>query len=229
MQEISEIITFLIFIEVSIILYFSLYKNTKKSKRPIFIDTSALIDGRILSIVDAGLLSNDLIIIPTDVVRELQLLADVSNSEKRLKARAGLDLILKLKTNENIRIETYDYKNIKKLNVDDLLIELCSKYNGILITVDYNLLKVAQVRNIHSINLNELSKNLRLSYLPGEKFEISLTQKGNDSKQAVGYLEDGTMVVVDSAKHLIGHRIQVECTRSLQTVAGRMIFAKKTK
>lgn len=229
MQEIKEIITFLIFIEVSIILYFSFYRNTKKSKRPIFIDTSALIDGRILSIVDAGLLSNDLIIIPTAVVRELQLLADVSNSEKRLKARAGLDLILKLKTNENIRIETYDYKNIKKLNVDDLLIELCSKYEGILITVDYNLLKVAQVRNIHSINLNELSKNLRLSYLPGEKFEISLTQRGNDTKQAVGYLEDGTMVVVDSAKHLIGQRIQVECTRSLQTVAGRMIFAKKTK
>lgn len=229
MQEIKESITFLIFIEVSIILYFSFYKNTKKSKRPIFIDTSALIDGRILSIVDAGLLSNDLIIIPTAVVRELQLLADVSNSEKRLKARAGLDLILKLKTNENIRIETYDYKNIKNLNVDDLLIELCSKHNGILITVDYNLLKVAQVRNIHSINLNELSKNLRLSYLPGEKFEISLTQKGNDTKQAVGYLEDGTMVVVDSAKHLIGQRIQVECTRSLQTVAGRMIFAKKTK
>jgi len=229
MQKIKDIIMIIIFIEVSILLYLNFYRNTKKSKRPIFIDTSALIDGRILSIVDAGLLSNDLIIIPTAVVRELQLLADASNSEKRVKARGGLDLILKLKTNENIRIETYDYKNIKKLNVDDLLIELCSKYNGILITVDYNLLKVAQVRNIHSINLNELSKNLRLSYLPGEKFEISLTQKGNDTKQAVGYLEDGTMVVVDSAKHLIGQRIQVECTRSLQTVAGRMIFAKKTK
>lgn len=226
MEQIYNLLIILIFIEVSTLIAFNFYKIKRKSSSPLFIDTSALIDGRLLSLVDAGLLSNDLLIVPASVVRELQQLADGIDSEKRLKARAGLDVILKLKSDENINIKTYDYKNTKNLNVDDQLIKLCKDNKGILLTVDYNLLKVAQVENIHCININELAKNLRLAYLPGDKFEVVLTQRGNESKQAVGYLDDGTMVVVDNSRHLIGNKVQLECTRTLQTVAGRMMFAK---
>lgn len=226
MQDFNLVFTIIIFFETTLLLLLSIFKLPRITKRPLFIDTSALIDGRIVSLVEAGLLSNDSIIIPNSVISELQILADSSSSEKRLKARLGLDIVLKLKSNDNLSVKTFNYKDKKNRGVDDQLINLCKTKKGILLTVDYNLIKVAQVENVPIININELAKNLRLAYLPGDKFSLILTQRGNESRQAVGYLDDGTMVVVGNSQNYLGKKVHVECTRSIQTAAGRMIFAK---
>lgn len=226
MDYINTIIIILILVETTVILLQNLNRVKNRSAKPIFMDTSVLMDSRILSIIDAGLLTNNTLIVPKGVIAELQGMADSTDTEKRLKARSGLDLILKIKAKENTNVKIKNYNKYNNKPVDDLLIKLCLKFNGILLSLDYNLIKVAQVENIQCININELAKNLRLSYLPGEQFTVLLSQKGNERSQAVGYLEDGTMVIVGNAKNLIGKKIDVECTRSLQTDAGRMIFAK---
>jgi uncharacterized protein YacL len=219
-----------ILIEVSLLLYNGSKDNSKnKNLKPIFLDTSVLIDGRILALIDAGLLRNDVLNIPRSVVRELQMLADGSDNDKRAKARGGLDNVSKLQSNNHIKTVIFDDGIDAKEGVDERLLNLSKKYKGILCTVDFNLLKVADIEKIPSININDLAKNLRIVHLPGEIFYIDLTQKGNDQNQAVGYLSDGTMVVVEDSKNLIGKTIEVECTRSLQTSAGRMIFARQIR
>jgi len=217
-----------ILIEVSYLIAKKDNKSERSSSiKPIFLDTSVLIDGRIMAIIDSGLLTNDTINITRSVIRELQMLADGSDSEKRAKARGGLDTVANIQAINSIKVVIFDDGIDTKEGVDERLLNLSKKHNGILCTVDFNLLKVANIENIPTININDLSKNLRIVHLPGEVLTIELTQKGNDQNQAVGYLTDGTMVVVEDSKHLIGRLLEVECTRSLQTSAGRMIFARQ--
>lgn len=195
------------------------------TKDGILLDTSVLIDGRIVPIVRSGLVSAKLVV-PKSVVRELQFMADKADHDKRERARFGLDVIEQLQSIEGIRTEVVDDGVVRRGEVDEQLLGLAQKWQARLCTIDYNLNKSARVQGVRVININELAHALRVTYLPGERLEVKLQQPGQDSHQAVGYLDDGTMVVVDNAKSFIGQTLTVEATRVLQTAAGKMMFAR---
>lgn len=202
---------------------FKMFGRTSQS--PIFVDTSVLIDGRIVSIAQSGFMSRTLYI-PRSVVGELQFLADNADSDKRARARHGLDIINELQALTTVKTEIFQDGTRAKEGVDNRLLELAKKHNGSICTIDYNLNKVAVVEGIDVLNVNDLAKTLRMAYLPGEKTMLELTQKGNDSHQGVGHLPDGTMVVVEQGGQLVGKLVEIEFIRSLQTAAGKMMFAK---
>ena len=205
--------------------------NTKKisklgiSEKPIFVDTSVLIDGRIVAVANSGFITSKLSI-PRSVLGELQYMADQADNEKRVRARHGLDVVAELQAVPNLKIEIFKDSSFTKEGVDGRLIDLAKKYRGSICTIDYNLNKVAKVEGITVLNVNDLAMSLRMAYLPGEKIMIELTQKGNDDYQAIGHLSDGTMVVVERASGRIGQMVEIEFIRSLQTSAGKMMFAK---
>lgn len=197
----------------------------RTSQSPIFVDTSVLIDGRIVSIAQSGFMSRTLYI-PRSVVGELQFLADNADSEKRTRARHGLDIINELQALTTVETKIFQDGTRATDGVDNRLLELAKKHNGSICTIDYNLNKVAVVEGIAVLNVNDLAKTLRMAYLPGERTVIELIQKGNDSHQGVGHLNDGTMVVVEQGGQFIGKSVEIEFIRSLQTAAGKMMFAK---
>jgi rRNA-processing protein FCF1 len=198
----------------------------KKAGHPIFVDTSVLIDGRIIAVAQSGFLGSDTLFIPRSVIGELQFLADSGDGEKRMRARHGLDLVSELQAMPDVKVEIFQDGSKAEEGVDERLLKLAKQYNGSVCTIDYNLNKVAQVEHIRVLNVNDLAMSLRMAYLPGEKILLELTQKGQDNHQAVGHLTDGTMVVVEHANKLIGKTVEVEFIRSLQTAAGKMMFAK---
>ena len=198
----------------------------KKAGHPIFVDTSVLIDGRIIAVAQSGFLGSDTLFIPRSVIGELQFLADSGDAEKRMRARHGLDLVSELQAMPDVKVEIFQDGSKAEEGVDERLLKLAKQYNGSVCTIDYNLNKVAQVEHIRVLNVNDLAMSLRMAYLPGEKILLELTQKGQDNHQAVGHLTDGTMVVVEHANKLIGKTVEVEFIRSLQTAAGKMMFAK---
>jgi rRNA-processing protein FCF1 len=200
--------------------------GNKKAGRPIFVDTSVLIDGRIIAIAQSGFIGSDTLYIPRSVIGELQYLADNADSEKRGRARHGLDIVTELQAMPNVKVEIFQDGSKAAEGVDERLLKLAKQYNGVVCTIDYNLNKVAQVEDIIVLNVNDLAMSLRMAYLPGEKILLDLTQKGQDGHQAVGHLTDGTMVVVEHASKLIGKTAEIEFIRSLQTAAGKMMFAK---
>lgn len=198
----------------------------KKAGQPIFVDTSVLIDGRIIAVAESGFIGGDTLFIPRSVIGELQYLADNADSEKRSRARHGLDVVSDLQKMLDVKVEIFQDGSKAEEGVDERLLKLAKQYSGAICTIDYNLNKVAQVENIKVLNVNDLAMSLRMAYLPGEKILLDLTQKGQDSHQAVGHLTDGTMVVVEHASKLIGKTAEIEFIRSLQTAAGKMMFAK---
>lgn len=204
--------------------------NTKKlstlgGEKPIFVDTSVLIDGRIVSVANSGFITGKLSI-PRSVLGELQYMADQADNEKRVRARHGLDVVADLQAIPNLKVEIFQDSSLAKEGVDERLLGLAKKYRGSICTIDYNLNKVAKVQGIAVLNVNDLAMSLRMAYLPGEKIMLELTQKGHDDLQAIGHLPDGTMVVVEKASNRIGQIVEVEFIRSLQTSAGKMMFAK---
>ncbi len=196
-----------------------------RAGRPIFVDTSVLIDGRIMAVAQSGFIS-DTLMIPRSVIGELQFLADNADSEKRARARHGLDVVKELQALDMVTVEIFQDGSRAEEGVDERLLKLAKQHGGAVCTIDYNLNKVAQVENITVLNVNDLAMTLRMAYLPGEKLMLALTSKGNDNTQAVGHLEDGTMVVVEQGKSKIGSVVEVEIIRSLQTAAGKMMFAR---
>ena len=199
-----------------------------RAGRPIFVDTSVLIDGRIMAVAGSGFIS-DTLLIPRSVIGELQFLADNADSEKRARARHGLDIVRELQALDTVKVEIFQDGSRAEEGVDERLLKLAKQHGGAVCTIDFNLNKVAQVEQIPVLNVNDLAMNLRMAYLPGEKVTLALTTKGNDSTQAVGHLDDGTMVVVEQAKTKIGNVVEVEVIRSLQTAAGKMMFARLTE
>lgn len=195
---------------------------TRPAGKKVVLDTCALIDGRIVDIAQAGFVPSQLII-PRPVVRELQFLADQADPTKRERARFGLDVINRLQQLKGVEVQIVAHES-KEL-VDEQLLEVAKQYGAQLYTTDYNLNKVAQVEGVSVLNVNELAQAIRSQYIPGEKATIKLVQAGQNPQQAVGYLDDGTMIVVENAKHLMGKSVQVEFTRVLQTQAGKMMFA----
>jgi uncharacterized protein YacL len=199
--------------------------KTKNSNVTI-LDTCALIDGRILELTSSGFMK-DRLIIPQFILSELQHLADGSDAHKRERARFGLDVVQQLQANQaiEVQIDTTEFAEIKE--VDDKLVALAQVRGARLYTTDYNLNKVADIKGVDVVNVNELAQKLRPVALPGETKTITIVQKGSNRNQGVGYLDDGTMVVVDGAARSIGKSVNVEVTRIHQTVAGKMIFATK--
>ena len=222
--------TFLLFLILFIVcgIWFD-SKNDKplisKTKKQVLVDTSILIDGRFLAVARTGFINFD-ILIPRSVVGELQIFADGGDDEKRVRARYGLDIISALQNEEKITVSILADGNSAAEGVDNRLISLAKKMNANILTADYNLNKVAKVEGIEVLNINELVQSVRADYLPGEKIMLEITQKGNEKKQGIGHLPDGTMVVVENGEGLIGTISEVEFIRSLQTAAGKMMFAR---
>lgn len=193
-----------------------------RGRRKIILDSCTLIDGRIVDLVRTGFVSDELII-PKFILRELQLLADGKDAHKRERARFGLEIAAELQEYSWAKVRI-DESNIPGAT-DDKLVRLAKKRGAVLCTTDYNLNKVAAVESVRTLNVNELAQSLRPVTLPGEALEVKIIQKGSNPDQGVGYLEDGTMIVVDGAAKAIGSSVSVAVDRMHQTVAGKMVFA----
>jgi uncharacterized protein YacL len=194
-------------------------------QRRIILDSCALIDGRIVPIVSNGFASDELVI-PQFILNELQMLADGNDSHKRERARYGLDVANQLQDTAPVKV-TIDRTVFEGAPaIDDKLVLLAKKLRAQLYTTDYNLGKVAAVEGVKVLNVNELAQSLRPITLPGETLKIKIIQKGSNHGQGVGYLEDGTMIVVDGASRHVGRVMPVTVTRMHQTVAGKMVFGQ---
>jgi uncharacterized protein YacL len=189
------------------------------------LDTSAIIDGRIADVVETGFLEGNLLV-PEFVLRELQIVADSSDSSRRQRGRRGLDILQKMQANPalGVRIVEDDFPQLRE--VDLKLIELAKKMGAPIVTNDFNLSKVARLHQVRVLNLNDLANSLKPLVLPGEKMNIVVLKEGKEYNQGVGYLDDGTMVVVDHARRMIGRAVEITVTSVLQTASGKMIFGK---
>ncbi len=192
-------------------------------ERVVLLDTSAVIDARFVELRRLGFLPGS-VRVPRFVLSELQTLADSADDTRRARGRRGLDLLASLPAEDAVPVFETDYPDTP--HVDEKLMRLAVDARGALVTVDYNLTKVARVRGIDVVNLNEAAAALRPNHIPGEVIRLRITKPGKDADQGVGYLDDGTMVVVQSGRDLVGSEADVEVTSVLQTSAGRMIFAR---
>lgn len=202
-------------------------KGKSRSVSPKILDTSVIIDGRIADIMKTGFLEGD-IVIPEFVLVELRHIADSSDSMKRNRGRRGLDILNKIQ--EDYGIEIYNTDTEKALDeipeVDVKLLKLAQIMKGVVVTNDFNLNKVAVIKGVAVLNINELANSVKPVVLPGEDMELFLVKEGKENNQGVAYLDDGTMIVVEDGRKYIGRSIQATVTSILQTSAGRMIFAK---
>ncbi len=199
---------------------------SSKAGKKVILDTCALIDGRILEIANAGFTPSQLII-PRFVINELQLLADGQDARKRERARFGLDLVQELQNSAACEVIVYKDDSNKSMPTDDRLVLTAKKLSADLCTIDYNLNKVATIEGVRVLNVNELANAIRPVALPGEKKRVKIVQKGSNKDQGVGYLDDGSMVVVEGGARSIGKVLDVEVSRFIQTDAGKMLFARK--
>ncbi len=193
--------------------------------RPIIADTSAIIDGRILDIAKSGFVSG-LILIPKFVLSELQQVSDSKDDLKRQRGRKGFEIIEELKKIKGLKVEIWDKEQSGKA-VDDKLLNLSKSLHGKIITCDFNLNQVARIFGVSVLNVNDLANAVKTTTLPGESLEIKIVHIGKDSTQGVGYLPDGTMVVVEDAASMIGKEVKVEVTKTIQIPQGKMVFGKK--
>ncbi|AKG23994.1 PIN/TRAM domain-containing protein [Calothrix sp. 336/3] len=200
-------------------------EGTLKPAATKVLDTSCIIDGRIETLLETGFLEGQ-IIVPQFVLQELQQVADASKDQKRVRGRRGLEILNRVKESypERIVINGADYEDIA--TVDAKLVKFAQEINGTLLTNDYNLSKVASVQKVPVLNVNDLVNAVRPTYLPGDNIDIKILKEGKEPSQGIGYLDDGTMVVVEEGSNYVGGELRVVVTSALQTSAGRMIFAK---
>ena len=203
------------------------FRRDVKGNRPLILDTSVLIDGRIADVLETLVLDNQ-IVMPRFAVDELQHIADSADRSRRTRGRRGLDVLNRLQKLKGIdlHIDDTDLPEFRNHPVDLKLVELAKHVEGRLITNDYNLNKVAKVHNVDVINLNDLANALKPVFLPGEKLTVDLLKPGEETSQGIGYLDDGTMVVVEGGQPYVGERAVLMVTSVLQTSAGRMIFGR---
>ncbi|HXV59696.1 MAG TPA: PIN domain-containing protein [Vicinamibacteria bacterium] len=207
---------------LAVIAYF---RGTTTSKNLKVLDTSVIIDGRIADICETGFIDGKLVI-PQFVLKELQQVADSADSLKRNRGRRGLDILQKVRKMSGIEVDIseLDYPDVKE--VDLKIIEIAKELGAKIVTNDFNLNKVAQVRGVQVLNINELANALKPVVLPGEFMRVFILKEGKEYNQGVAYLDDGTMVVVDNARKLLGKNVDITVTSVLQTTAGKMIFGK---
>lgn len=200
------------------------FAKEMRGSRPILLDTSIIVDGRVLDIIHTQVMQGTLLV-PRFVLNELQAIADSSDKLKRARGRRGLDMLQKIQDNQIVEV-VIDTTEVEGTGVDQKLISLALLNRGRIMTNDYNLNKVATLRGVDVINLNDLAKALRPVVLPGEHLHVKLVKEGEGPTQGVGYLDDGTMVVVEYGKSHMGQHVDLIVTSTLQTSAGRMIFGK---
>lgn len=205
-------------------------RGNKKLESGIFLDTSAIIDGRIFDVFHLRLLSGP-VIVPESILLELKHIADSQDTVRRERGRKGLEMLEKLKKTRGMKVvildEMAENKGQKRIEVDEALIRLAKTFKGRIVTCDYNLEKKAIIQGVFAINVNALANVLKVSAVPGEALHIKLSHLGKDPTQGVGYLDDGTMVVVEQAAAELEKTIDVVVSRVIQTSAGRILFAKK--
>ena len=210
-----------------VIPYVEFAKETKGT-RPLVLDTSVIVDGRIADIADTDILESELVV-PRFVLQELQTIADSSDKLKRIRGRRGLDMLNKLQGNEHVDIRVLDTvpeRSAENAGVDEMLVDLAIQLSGKVVTNDYNLNKIAQLRGVAVININDLANAMKPVVLPGESLEVKVIKRGEEVGQGIGYLDDGTMVVAEGARDRIGEVVHLTVTSVLQTSAGRMIFGR---
>jgi uncharacterized protein YacL len=204
------------------------FSKQLKGAKPLVLDTSVIIDGRIADICDTGIIDTKLIV-PRFVLQELQGIADSSDKIRRNRGRRGLDVLKKLQTNTKIELQMHE-GNLPELRdvakVDERLVVLAKALSGRVVTNDFNLNKVAQLQGVEVINLNELSNAMKLVALPGEMLTVKIVKQGDQIGQGIGYLDDGTMIVVEHGRQALGQEVAITVTSVLQTPAGRMIFGR---
>ncbi len=193
--------------------------------RPLVLDSSVIIDGRIADIVETHIFEAPLVV-PRFVLDEIQAIADSADSIKRNRGRRGLDMLNRLRKSENVSVEVRDALMDSVDPVDTRLVKLAAMVNGRVVTNDFNLNKIAQLQGVEVININDLTKAVRPVVLPGEEIAVKIIKHGQEAGQGVGYLEDGTMVVVENGRQLVDQNVRICVTSVLQTSAGRMIFGK---
>jgi uncharacterized protein YacL len=199
--------------------------GTAQGGRSILLDTSVIIDGRIADIARTGFISGPMVV-PSFVLNELQHIADSPDGLRRQRGRRGLDILNRLQKDSSLplRVSDIDVEGVRE--VDDKLVILAKQLHSPILTNDYNLNRVAELQGVTVLNINELANAVKAVYLPGETLEVEVIQEGKESGQGVGYLDDGTMVVVENGREAIGRTVQAMVTKVLQTAAGRMIFAR---
>jgi len=203
----------------------SLFRAAAPQRRYKILDTSVIIDGRVADVCETGFVDGTLVI-PQFVLKELQLVADSADSLKRNRGRRGLDILQKIQKMSGIEVTISDMDFPEVKEVDLKLIELARALQGKIVTNDFNLNKVAQLRGVDVLNVNELANSLKPVVLPGEIMKVFILKEGKEYNQGVAYLDDGTMVVVDNARRMISKTIDIVVTSVLQTTAGKMIFGR---
>jgi uncharacterized protein YacL len=201
------------------------FLRERSSRNMKILDTSVIIDGRIADIVETGFLEG-VLVIPNFILRELQQIADSPDAHKRNRGRRGLDILHRLQTKHGVTVQFSDVDFPELRDVDQKLIELAKQLDAKIVTNDFNLNKVAQLRGVEVLNINELANALKPVVLPGETMRVFILKEGKEANQGVAYLDDGTMVVVDNARKMIGKTIEATVTSVLQTTAGKMIFGR---
>ena len=198
-----------------------------KGLRPYLLDTSVVIDGRIADVVETSIFDNQLIM-PRFILSELQNIADSGDKMRRARGRRGLDVLNRLRTSKSVEFKIYDRETPEMANqpVDMKLVLLAKDLDGKVITGDYNLNKVARLHNVPVINLNDVANALKPIFLPGERIDAKVVKPGEEPGQGVGYLDDGTMIVIEGGRTHIGETVTLTVTSVLQTSAGRMIFGR---
>lgn len=197
-----------------------------RGARPFVVDTSAIIDGRLVDIAATGMIDSRLLV-PRFVLDELQLVADSPDKLKRNRGRRGLDMLNKLQSTRKVETIIYDWHGAMDADsIDQKLLALTRELNGRLLTTDHNLTRVGQVRGVEMVNINELASALRPVVLPGEKLSLRLVRPGEEPSQGVGYLQDGTMVVVEQGRPHVNEEVEVVVTNVIQTSTGRLVFAR---
>jgi uncharacterized protein YacL len=204
---------------------FRFFKEKSHGRSYKILDTSVIIDGRVTDLCDTGFVEGTMVI-PQFVLKELQLIADSADGLKRQRGRRGLDVVNHLQKSSQISVVIWEMDFPEIRDVDSKLMELAKQLDGKLVTNDVNLSKVAKLRGISIMNINELANALRPVVLPGETMRVFIIKEGKEKDQGVGYLDDGTMVVVDNSRRLIGQNIDVTVTSVLQTTVGKMIFGR---
>lgn len=203
------------------------FSREVRGRKPYILDTSVVIDGRIADIVETGIIDNKLIM-PRFILNELQSIADSNDKMRRARGRRGLDVLNRLRSNSKVEMSIYDHES-PEMNgqpVDNKLMLLARNLQGKIVTGDYNLNKVARLQNIPVINLNDIANSLKPVFLPGEHLSVRIVKPGEEATQGVGYLDDGTMIVIEDARPHVGKTINATVTSTLQTSAGRMIFGR---
>jgi uncharacterized protein YacL len=201
------------------------FQKEEKGSRPILVDTSAVIDGRLMDLCDTRILDT-VLIIPKFVLQELQHVADSGDRLRRNRGRRGLEMLQRLQRDDRVTVQIHDGRSARGSTVDSKLVSLAAQLQARILTCDYNLSKLAEIQNVDAVNLNDLTNALRPIVLPGEDVSLKIIRPGDEAGQGVGYMADGTMVVVEQGREKVGQTASVIVTSTLQTNAGRMVFGR---